>query len=72
MVSIDRHEDVPRNNNKALMKIVANQPISIAIDVGDPDFQLYSEVKTWTNQHKQVSWCFKEHISIKFIKGLYE
>ncbi|KAI3499504.1 hypothetical protein L1887_35305 [Cichorium endivia] len=43
VVSIDGHEDVPINNEKALMKAVANQPVSVAIDAGDPDFQFYSE-----------------------------
>lgn len=46
MVSIDGHEDVPKNNEKALMKAVANQPVSVAIDAGEQDFQFYSEVKT--------------------------
>ncbi|KAI3759449.1 hypothetical protein L6452_07280 [Arctium lappa] len=43
VVSIDGHEDVPKNNEKALMKAVAHQPVSVAIDAGDPDFQFYSE-----------------------------
>ncbi|XP_023756136.1 vignain [Lactuca sativa] len=43
VVSIDGHEDVPKNNEKALMKAVANQPVSVAIDAGEQDFQFYSE-----------------------------
>ncbi|XP_024969133.1 vignain-like [Cynara cardunculus var. scolymus] len=43
VVSIDGHEDVPKNDEKALMKAVAHQPVSVAIDAGDPDFQFYSE-----------------------------
>lgn len=42
-VSIDGHEDVPVNDEDALMKAVANQPVSVAIDAGSYDFQLYSE-----------------------------
>ncbi|XP_010536661.1 PREDICTED: KDEL-tailed cysteine endopeptidase CEP1 [Tarenaya hassleriana] len=42
-VSIDGHEDVPKNNEDALMKAVAHQPVSVAIDAGSSDFQFYSE-----------------------------
>ncbi|GAA0152813.1 cysteine protease [Lithospermum erythrorhizon] len=41
VVSIDSYEDVPINNEKALQKAVANQPISVAIEAGGRDFQLY-------------------------------
>lgn len=43
-VSIDGHEDVPANNEIALLKAAANQPIAVAIDAGGNDFQFYSEV----------------------------
>ncbi|KAI9174350.1 hypothetical protein LWI28_015997 [Acer negundo] len=42
-VSIDGHEDVPANDEDALLKAAANQPISVAIDAGSSDFQFYSE-----------------------------
>ncbi|KAK8686293.1 hypothetical protein V6N13_125320 [Hibiscus sabdariffa] len=42
-VSIDGHEDVPENDEDALLKAVANQPVSVAIDAGGMDFQFYSE-----------------------------
>lgn len=45
-VSIDGYEDVPTNNEDALLKAVANQPVSVAIDAGGSDFQFYSEVRT--------------------------
>lgn len=43
-VSIDGHETVPANDEDALLKAVANQPVSVAIDAGSSDFQFYSEV----------------------------
>ncbi|KAL8487519.1 hypothetical protein ACS0TY_023994 [Phlomoides rotata] len=41
VVSIDGYEDVPENNEKALQKAAAHQPISVAIEGGGRDFQLY-------------------------------
>uniref|UniRef100_A0A2N9I7B2 Vignain n=1 Tax=Fagus sylvatica TaxID=28930 RepID=A0A2N9I7B2_FAGSY len=43
MVQIDGHENVPQNDEHALMKSVAKQPVSVAIDAGSKDFQFYSE-----------------------------
>lgn len=45
-VSIDGHENVPTNDEDALLKAVANQPVSVAIDAGGSDFQFYSEVNS--------------------------
>ncbi|XP_051123203.1 vignain-like [Andrographis paniculata] len=42
-VSIDGHENVPSNNEEALLKAVANQPVSVAIDAGGSNFQFYDE-----------------------------
>ncbi|KAK1405229.1 Vignain [Heracleum sosnowskyi] len=39
---ITGHEDVPVNSETALLKAVANQPISVAIDAGGSDFQFHS------------------------------
>lgn len=44
VVSIDGHETVPPNNEDAILKAAANQPISVAIDAGGSAFQFYSEV----------------------------
>ncbi|BAT96158.1 low-temperature-induced cysteine proteinase-like [Vigna umbellata] len=41
VVSIDGYEDVPSNDEKSLMKAVANQPVSVAIEAGGREFQLY-------------------------------
>lgn len=48
VVSIDSYEDVPENNENALKKAVANQPVSIAIEGGGRDFQLYESVSCLT------------------------
>ncbi|XP_064958461.1 senescence-specific cysteine protease SAG39-like [Musa acuminata AAA Group] len=43
VATIESHEDVPTNDEKALRKAVANQPVSVGIDAGSSlDFQLYS------------------------------
>lgn len=41
IVTIDGFEDVPKNNEKALQKAVAYQPVSVAIEAGGRAFQLY-------------------------------
>ncbi|KAF7147933.1 hypothetical protein RHSIM_Rhsim03G0051900 [Rhododendron simsii] len=38
---ITGYEDVPKNNEKALLQAVANQPVSVAIDFSASDFQFY-------------------------------
>ncbi|XP_019175196.1 PREDICTED: low-temperature-induced cysteine proteinase-like [Ipomoea nil] len=40
-VSIDSYEDVPGNDEKALQKAAANQPISVAIEAAGMAFQFY-------------------------------
>ncbi|KAL3835629.1 hypothetical protein ACJIZ3_010365 [Penstemon smallii] len=42
-VMIDAHENVPENDENALMKAVANQPVSVAMDAGGSEMQFYSE-----------------------------
>ncbi|KAL9231728.1 hypothetical protein vseg_006917 [Gypsophila vaccaria] len=41
VVTIDGFEDVPENDEKALQKAVAHQPVSVAIEAGGRAFQLY-------------------------------
>ncbi|GLU04224.1 hypothetical protein SLE2022_213830 [Rubroshorea leprosula] len=41
VVTIDDYEDVPQNNEQALQKAVANQPVSVAIEGGGRAFQFY-------------------------------
>ncbi|KAG8365531.1 hypothetical protein BUALT_Bualt18G0114800 [Buddleja alternifolia] len=42
VAKITGYEDVPANSESALMKAVANQPVSVAIDASGNDFQFYS------------------------------
>ena len=39
---IKGYEDVPANNEKALQKAVAHQPVAVAIDAGGFEFQFYT------------------------------
>jgi hypothetical protein len=45
VVSINSYGHVPANNEKALQMAVAKQPVSVAIEAGGRDFQLYKSVK---------------------------
>lgn len=40
--TISGYEDVPSNNEAALLQAVANQPVSVGVDGGDMNFQFYS------------------------------
>lgn len=42
VATITGYEDVPANSEEALLKAVANQPVSVAIDAGGNDFRFYS------------------------------
>ena len=42
MAKITGYENVPANSEAALLKAVANQPISVSIDAGGSGFQFYS------------------------------
>lgn len=44
MVTIEDFEDVPRNNEEALKTAASQQVISVAIEGGGRDFQLYRGV----------------------------
>jgi len=48
IVKIDGYEMVPEDDEDALLKAVANQPVSVAIDAKGSDFQFYSEVTNLT------------------------
>lgn len=43
VVKIDGFENVPTNDENALLRAAANQPVSIAIDASGLNFQFYSE-----------------------------
>ncbi|GER36972.1 cysteine proteinase [Striga asiatica] len=41
VVTIDGYHDVPANDEQSLLKALANQPLSVAIDASGEDFQFY-------------------------------
>ncbi|CAN1315762.1 Cysteine protease XCP1 [Linum perenne] len=42
VVTISGYKDVPANNEQSLLKALANQPLSVAIDASGREFQFYS------------------------------
>ena len=44
VVTINGYHDVPRNSDESLIKALANQPLSVAIEASGRDFQFYSGV----------------------------
>ena len=44
VVTISGYQDVPANDELSLLKALAHQPISVAIDASDRTFQFYSGV----------------------------
>ncbi|KAG5392795.1 hypothetical protein IGI04_022758 [Brassica rapa subsp. trilocularis] len=44
MVTISGHQDVPRNDETSLLKALAHQPLSVAIDASSREFQFYKGV----------------------------
>lgn len=43
-VTIDSYEDAPHYDEMSLKKAVAHQPVSVAIEAGGREFQLYKSV----------------------------
>ena len=46
VVTINGYHDVPQNDEQSLLKALANQPLSVAIEASDRDFQFYSGVSS--------------------------
>ena len=64
-MKIDGYEDVEPDNEGALMSSVAQQPVSVAINAGTRDFQLYAGVGLLaplvmfdTKLNSECSGCF--------------
>jgi hypothetical protein len=61
IAKITGYESVPANSEAALLKAVANQPISVSIDAGGSDFQFYSsgvftgQCVSWTTVLQQLA-----------------
>jgi Papain family cysteine protease len=65
-VSIDSYEDVPVNDESALKKAVANQPVSVAIEASSQSFQFYSSVSVFANGYSLVNSLISLQRSICF------
>lgn len=48
VVTISGYQDVPENHEDSLLKALAHQPLSVAIDASGRDFQFYSGVSSQT------------------------
>lgn len=46
VVTISGYEDVPENSEESLLKALAHQPVSVAIEASGRDFQFYSGVSS--------------------------
>ena len=44
VVKISGYQDVPQNDEESLLKALAHQPLSVAIEASGRDFQFYSGV----------------------------
>lgn len=44
VITIDGYHDVPANDEASLIKALAHQPVSVAIEASGRDFQFYSGV----------------------------
>lgn len=63
VVKIDGFEMVPENDEEALLKAVANQPVSVAIDASGGDMQFYSEVNFYFTDKIQIAILKRTYVS---------
>lgn len=57
-MAISGYEDVPENDEESVLKALAHQPLSVAIDASGRDFQFYSGVSSLLYlSHQCVSHC---------------
>lgn len=48
VVTISGYQDVPENHEESLLKALAHQPLSVAIEASGRDFQFYGGVSPWS------------------------
>ena len=59
VVTISGYHDVPQNSEENLLKALANQPLSVAIDASGRDFQFYSGVGQHSPQNSYMPFQFE-------------
>lgn len=63
---------MPQNDEKALKKAVANQPVSVAIEAGGREFQLYQTVMVLSKSIFVFSFSFEQCKCIYFSIGFWK
>lgn len=67
-MTISGYKDVPENNEASLIKALAHQPVSVAIEASGRDFQFYSGVsKIWNLWIVLVLLLFGPNAAINII-----
>ena len=61
VVTIDGYVAVPGNDEKSLKKAAAHQPVSVAIEAGGREFQLYKSVILLNKIPSSCMICFPWH-----------
>lgn len=59
VVTISGHQDVPENDEQSLLKALAHQPVSVAIEASGRDFQFYSGVMKLVRRHISFLLCIE-------------
>lgn len=64
-VTISGYEDVPENDDESLVKALAHQPVSVAIEASGRDFQFYKGVYNRWLWYRNCVLCIQSFILSK-------
>lgn len=68
VVTISGYQDVPENDEESLLKALAHQPLSVAIEASGRDFQFYKGVSlVWLS----LLLCLMSCLSRKFLISVF-